>query len=77
MNNNEIIISWLKRAKSSLEIAKAGKVSENIFYEDFCFHTQEYEPASEGEYKTALKHAENVYNWVMEKLKELGVDIDF
>ncbi len=41
MNDKELITSWLKRSKSNLEIAKAGKVSEDVMYEDLCFHAQQ------------------------------------
>ena len=43
MKNKEIISEWLKRAKSNLEIAGAGKSSKEILYEDLCI----YEPVSE------------------------------
>ncbi len=32
---------WLKRARSNLEKAKAGKVSDGILYEDLCFDCQQ------------------------------------
>ena len=32
---------WLIRAKSNLEIAKIGRVSEDILYEDLCFNCQQ------------------------------------
>ena len=37
MKNREIISEWLKRSKSNLERARAGKGSEEILYEDLCF----------------------------------------
>ena len=37
MNDKEIIKSWVKRAKSNLEMAKAGRTSGEILYEDLCF----------------------------------------
>ncbi|GAI08445.1 unnamed protein product, partial [marine sediment metagenome] len=41
MKNREIILNWLKRARSSLERAKMGKVSQGILYEDLCFDAQQ------------------------------------
>jgi HEPN domain-containing protein len=41
MKNKEIISEWLKRAKSNLEIARAGKSSKEILYEDLCFDAQQ------------------------------------
>jgi len=32
---------WLTRAKSNLARARAGKVSEEILYEDLCFDEQQ------------------------------------
>ena len=41
MKNKEIILNWLKRARSNLERAKIGKVSQGILYEDLCFDAQQ------------------------------------
>jgi len=41
MKNREIILNWLKRARSNLERAKMGKVTEGILYEDLCFDAQQ------------------------------------
>jgi HEPN domain-containing protein len=41
MKNREIILNWLKRARSNLERAKMGKVSPGILYEDLCFDAQQ------------------------------------
>lgn len=41
MKNREIILNWLKRARSNLERAKSGKVSQGILYEDLCFDAQQ------------------------------------
>ncbi|KPQ44009.1 MAG: hypothetical protein MPEBLZ_01410 [Candidatus Methanoperedens nitroreducens] len=32
---------WLKRAKSNLQIARAGKVFEDILFEDLCFDCEQ------------------------------------
>lgn len=37
MKKDEAVKDWLKRAKSNLERAKAGKISEGVLYEDLCF----------------------------------------
>ena len=41
MRNEPLVIIWLKRAKSNLQIAKAGKVFEDILYEDLCFDCEQ------------------------------------
>ncbi len=41
MKNPERALEWLKRAKSNLAIAKAGRSSEDILYEDLCFDAQQ------------------------------------
>ena len=41
MKNREIILNWLKRARSNLERAKMGKVAQGILYEDLCFDAQQ------------------------------------
>ncbi|MBF0519601.1 MAG: HEPN domain-containing protein [Nitrospirae bacterium] len=37
MNEDNLVHSWLLRANSNLERAKAGKVSSGIMFEDLCF----------------------------------------
>ena len=41
MKNESLARIWLKRAKSNLQIAKAGKVFEDILYEDLCFDCEQ------------------------------------
>ena len=41
MKNSEFAEAWLKRAISSLEKAKIGKISDALFYEDLCFDCQQ------------------------------------
>ncbi len=41
MKNKAIAIEWLKRAKSNLEIAIIGELSNTILYEDLCFECQQ------------------------------------
>lgn len=41
MKSPERAKEWLTRAKSNLARVKAGKVSEDILYEDLCFDAQQ------------------------------------
>lgn len=41
MRNLPKVKEWLTRAKSNLEIARMGRVSPDIFYEDLCFECQQ------------------------------------
>lgn len=41
MRNKELVNDWLKRAKSNLERAKAGRISQDVLYEDLCFDAQQ------------------------------------
>lgn len=41
MKNLQRAKEWLRRAKSNLARAKAGKTSEDILYEDLCFDAQQ------------------------------------
>ncbi len=41
MKNLETANTWLKRAKSNMARAKAGRVSSEILYEDLCFDAQQ------------------------------------
>jgi len=41
MKNELLVRIWLKRAKSNLGIAKAGKAFEDILYEDLCFDCEQ------------------------------------
>ena len=41
MKNQTLVEEWLKRAKSNLERAKTGKISEYILYEDLCFDCEQ------------------------------------
>ena len=41
MRNESLDRIWLKRAKSNFQIAKAGKVFEDILYEDLCFDCEQ------------------------------------
>lgn len=41
MKNRKFVLDWLKRAKSNLARARAGKASEDVLYEDLCFDCQQ------------------------------------
>ncbi|GFP27399.1 hypothetical protein HKBW3S43_01387 [Candidatus Hakubella thermalkaliphila] len=41
MRNKELVNDWIKRAKSNLERAKAGRISQDVLYEDLCFDAQQ------------------------------------
>jgi len=41
MRNEKFVAEWLRRAKSNLERAKAGRICEDILYEDLCFDCQQ------------------------------------
>ncbi|MGB9825381.1 MAG: HEPN domain-containing protein [Desulfofundulus sp.] len=46
---------WLRRARSNLERARLGRVSEGILYEDLCFDAQQ---AAEKALKAVLVQLE-------------------
>ena len=39
--DRELAIKWLKRARSSLELARIGQSKEEVYYEDLCFNSQQ------------------------------------
>jgi len=41
MTDQALVDEWLKRARSNLERARAGKASEEILLEDLCFDCQQ------------------------------------
>ncbi len=48
---------WLRRAKSNLAIAKMGRISDEILFEDLCFDAQQA--------------AERVVNWAERTIREI------
>lgn len=78
MKNREIILDWLKRARSSLERAKMGKVSQGILYEDLCFDAQQ---AVEKSLKAMLVKLNQSFpkthsiGILLKLIKEAGVEI--
>ena len=78
MNDKELITSWLKRSKSNLEIAKAGKVSEDVMYEDLCFQAQQSVEKSLKAF--AIKHGRSFprkhsIGLLLKILEDIGVEI--
>jgi HEPN domain-containing protein len=59
MRNLEAANTWLKRAKSNMARAKAGRVSSEILYEDLCFDAQQ---------AVEIEIAEKVLTWVKKGL---------
>jgi len=53
MKNKPLVDEWLRRARSNLERAKAGKASDKILFEDLCFDCQQ---AVEKSIKALLVH---------------------
>lgn len=70
MKNKEIIKDWLRRAKSNLERAKAGKVSKYILYEDLCFDAQQ---CAEKAIKSLLIHLNKEFPWSHSIEELLGI----
>jgi HEPN domain-containing protein len=78
MRNRNRVDEWLKRAKSNLERAQAGKVSQGILYEDLCFDCQQ---AVEKSLKGLLVYIGVSFPWthsiakLVELAEETGMDI--
>ena len=78
MKNLSLAEEWLKRARSNIERAEAGKVSEGILYEDLCFDCQQ---AVEKSLKGLLIYLEIEFPWthsiakLIELIEEAGVEV--
>ena len=78
MKNQDLVNQWRKRAKSNLERAKAGKVSEEILYEDLCFDCQQ---AVEKSLKALLVYVGVVFppthspGKLIELIEENGINV--
>lgn len=78
MTNQSLIEEWVKRAKSNLERARAGRASEEILYEDLCFDCQQ---VAEKSLKALLVHIDVAFPWthsiakLIELIEEKGVDV--
>ena len=70
MKNEEIVKDWLQRARSNLEGAKAGKVSEHVLYEDLCFDAQQ---CAEKTIKALLVYLNKEFPWTYSIEELLGI----
>jgi len=73
MRNEEIVKDWLRRAKSNLERAKAGKVSRYVLYEDLCFDAQQ---CAEKSIKALLVFLDKEFPWTHSIEELLGIASD-
>jgi len=69
MRNLEAANTWLKRAKSNMARAKAGRVSSEILYEDLCFDAQQ-------SVEKALKSLCVIYDIVFPKTHDIAYLIE-
>jgi len=78
MKNREFVVEWLRRAKSNLERARAGKASEEVLYEDLCFDCQQ---SAEKAIKALLISIDKKFPWehsiarLLELVSEAGIKI--
>ncbi|MEW5936887.1 MAG: HEPN domain-containing protein [Candidatus Thermoplasmatota archaeon] len=78
MKNEEFVLEWLRRARSNLERAKAGKISEGVLYEDLCFDCQQ---AAEKAIKALLISTGKEFPWehsiprLLELVEDAGIEI--
>ena len=69
---------WLKRARSNLEKARVGKVSDGILYEDLCFDCQQ---AVEKSLKALLVYLNIIFPFthsiarLLELIEESGINV--
>lgn len=78
MRDRSRVEEWIKRARSNLERAQMGKISEGILYEDLCFDCQQ---AVEKSLKALLVHIGIDFPWthsiskLIELIEDTGMDI--
>jgi HEPN domain-containing protein len=78
MKNKEIILDWIKRARSNLERARIGKCSEEILYEDICFDAQQ---SAEKSLKALLVKLDKSFpkthsiGALLKLIEEVGIDV--
>jgi len=78
MKNEDLISEWLRRAKSNLKRARAGKSSEDIVYEDLCFDAQQ---AAEKSLKALLVKLNKPFprthsiEMLLKLIEEMGTEI--
>ncbi|VUT25124.1 MAG: HEPN domain protein [Candidatus Methanolliviera sp. GoM_oil] len=70
MSNEEIVKEWLRRARSNLERARAGKTSEYVLYEDLCFDAQQ---CAEKSIKALLIFFNEEFSWTHSIEELLGI----
>ncbi len=78
MKNKEFVTEWLRRARSNLERARVGRISEEILYEDLCFDCQQ---SAEKALKALLIGLDKEFPWthsiarLLELVTKAGIEI--
>jgi HEPN domain-containing protein len=78
MKNKEFVLEWLMRARSNLERARVGRISEEIVYEDLCFDCQQ---TAEKALKALLIGLDKEFPWthsiarLLDLISEAGIEI--
>jgi len=78
MKNKEFVTEWLRRARSNLERARVGQISEEILYEDLCFDCQQ---SAEKALKALLISLDKEFPWthsiarLLELVSKAGIEI--
>ena len=78
MKNKEFVMEWLRRARSNLERARVGQISEEILYEDLCFDCQQ---SAEKALKALLISLDKEFPWthsiarLLELVSKAGIKI--
>jgi HEPN domain-containing protein len=78
MKNKEFVLEWLMRARSNLERARVGRISEEIVYEDLCFDCQQ---TAEKALKALLISLDKEFPWthsiarLLDLISEAGIEI--
>ena len=60
MKNKDLADNWIKRAKSNLDRARAGRISDDVLYEDLCFDAQQ---SAEKALKSLLVSLDVEFPW--------------
>jgi len=78
MKNKVFVMEWLRRARSNLERARVGQISEEIVYEDLCFDCQQ---SAEKALKALLISLDKEFPWthsiarLLELVSKAGIEI--
>jgi len=78
MKNKELVNDWIKRAKSNLERSRAGRISQDILYEDLCFDAQQ---CAEKSLKSLLVSLNVEFPWkhdidvLLDLISKSGIEI--